>query len=265
MLKRLIVPVVVFVALLSMAFYATNNEVSEETIPVDLEELADEGDYEPIVVMELFTSQGCSSCPPADELLEKIKKENNKDVFALSYHVDYWNYIGWKDPFSKADYTELQRRYNVKFRSRSNYTPQLVVNGREHFVGSNSSKAFSSIRSYKELNSEHKIGVSISEVSGDKISFNYNVEGNSENTLLRAVLVLDERTTNVKRGENRNRILKNSNIVISQKYIPVDKGSYSLSIPSLVKPGEKMTLVLISENGSLNISGAAKVAVNVNG
>jgi hypothetical protein len=86
--------------------------------------------HEPVVVLELFTSQGCSNCPSADLSLQKVKKEDKNGVFTLSYHVGYWNYIGWKDPFSKAIYAEKQRKYNVKFRNNSNYTPQVVVNGK---------------------------------------------------------------------------------------------------------------------------------------
>ena len=72
--------------------------------------------YSNKVVLELFTSQGCSSCPPADKLLKEVKSE---DVIVLSYHVDYWNYIGWKDPFSQKRFTDRQRQYYSKFKSKS--------------------------------------------------------------------------------------------------------------------------------------------------
>jgi hypothetical protein len=90
------------------------------------------------VVLELFTSQGCSSCPPADRLLTRLAQDGAlKDrVIPLSFHVDYWDYIGWQDPFASARWSERQREYGRAFRSNRIYTPQLVVNGRSECVGS---------------------------------------------------------------------------------------------------------------------------------
>jgi hypothetical protein len=92
------------------------------------------------VLIELFTSEGCSSCPPADRLLEKLAAENNDKVYVLSFHVDYWNYIGWKDPFSQARFSQRQRNYARQFSLESIYTPQMVVNGVAEFVGSDEQK-----------------------------------------------------------------------------------------------------------------------------
>jgi hypothetical protein len=90
------------------------------------------------VLVELFTSQGCSSCPPADRLLTQLgqDKELAGRVIPLSFHVDYWNYIGWRDPFSSADWSGRQNRYSEAFRLGRIYTPQMVVNGRSECVGS---------------------------------------------------------------------------------------------------------------------------------
>ena len=86
-------------------------------------------------VLEMFTSQGCSSCPPADKIMGYYAREE-QDVLALSWHVDYWNYLGWKDTFSKAEFTKRQYSYANAFKRRGVYTPQAVVNGRDHVVGS---------------------------------------------------------------------------------------------------------------------------------
>lgn len=86
------------------------------------------------VLIELFTSQGCNSCPPADAYLGDLAKR--RDVIALAFHVDYWNYIGWKDPFSDAAWTERQRLYSRSLGTSQVYTPQVVVDGRDHAVGS---------------------------------------------------------------------------------------------------------------------------------
>jgi hypothetical protein len=102
-------------------------------------------------VVELFTSEGCSSCPAADELAIALSKEYTGNVYFLGYHVDYWNYIGWKDRFSAADHTELQRQYASAFRLNSIYTPQVVINGKREFVGSDQTRLRR--RSWKNLRS----------------------------------------------------------------------------------------------------------------
>ena len=96
--------------------------------------------FEPIAVIELFTSQGCSSCPSADKLLAQTlsdAKRDNKLIIALSFHVDYWNRLGWTDPFSDKKYSQRQSDYASAMQLRSVYTPQMIVNGSTEFVGSN--------------------------------------------------------------------------------------------------------------------------------
>jgi len=88
----------------------------------------------PLVVVELFTSQGCNSCPPAEALLADLA--GRPDILALEYHVDYWDYIGWADPFADPRFTQRQRVYNGIFGSPYNYTPQMVIDGQAHEVGS---------------------------------------------------------------------------------------------------------------------------------
>jgi hypothetical protein len=94
----------------------------------------------PFALVELFTSEGCSSCPPADELLSSVKNnalKNGQNIITLSYHVDYWNKLGWKDPYSKHQYTVRQENYSRVIPGKEMYTPQAIVNGEYAFVGSN--------------------------------------------------------------------------------------------------------------------------------
>jgi len=251
MFKKIIIAIVILASLGFMAFMDS-----------DKRELSsiEAGDYDPIVVLELFTSQGCSSCPSADVLLNKVKKQYHENVFALSYHVDYWNYIGWEDPFSKSQYARKQREYNLKFRNRSNYTPQLVVNGREHFVGSSGSKMYDKIKTYSAQKSANGIAVSAVSVKGNNVDFDFHVLGDREGKEVKAVLVLDERTTQVKRGENRNRTLVNSNIVVAEKFFPLDQknGKGTIEIPSIIVPGEDIQLMVFVEDEVYNITGAVK-------
>lgn len=258
MYKKIIIPTLGLAAVFFIAFMSLSNKKANNDTALEIT-----NSYEPVIVLELFTSQGCSSCPPADVLLNKAKEQYPEKVFALSYHVDYWNYIGWEDPFSKAIFTKKQRYYNQKFGYRSNYTPQLVVNGKEHFVGSDDAKLSKKIAAYGKLQSANGIVISNVNQNGQTVNFNYKIEGELAEKQLRAVLVLDERTTSVKRGENRNRVLKNSNIVIEEKYIESEncKGNSSIEIPTIVSAKDKITLLLLLENEVSDITGAAKIVI----
>lgn len=258
MYKKIIIPTLALVALFFIAFMS----LSYKTPNYD-KTTAAIGDFDPIIVLELFTSQGCSSCPPADVLLNKVKERYPGKVFALSYHVDYWNYIGWEDPFSKAIFTKKQRYYNQKFSYRSNYTPQLVVNGKEHFVGSNGTKLATKISEYGRLQSTNSIKLDKVSKNAAIVNFDYTIDGEINDKQLRVVLVLDERTTSVKRGENRNRVLKNSNIVVAEKYLKLNQGSGkgAIEIPAIVSGKDKITLLLLTENEIADITGAAKKAI----
>ncbi len=185
-------------------------------------------------------------------------------VVPLSYHVDYWDYIGWKDPFAKSGHAKKQREYNNKFGYDGNYTPEMVLNGVTHFVGSNETKLYSEINSH--LKRKVQNGVQIGKISSEagKVLFDYSVTGSLDHKLLRVVLVIDERITEVKRGENRNRTLHNSNIVVQEKYLDLEasSGTDSITIPSVVSKTDKLTLVVLVEAENLDVTGAAKAPIH---
>ncbi|MEO1487498.1 MAG: DUF1223 domain-containing protein [Bacteroidota bacterium] len=258
MVKKLVQPIaIVFFVMLAVLLFWNAKE-----IPVEPSKTAEKMEFsgEVKVVLELFTSQGCSSCPPADKLLAQVQKQYPNEVLALSYHVDYWDYIGWKDPFGSAAYTKKQRAYNRKFRENSNYTPQLVVNGKEHLVGSNARVLAERLQEYGKKSLSNAVKLSKVEKNGGKVDFSYAVSGDLDEKLLRAVLVLDERTTWVQRGENRNRKLQNSHVVVAEKYVELNqsKGSVSLTIPALVSKDDAVTLIVLTENEALDITGGAQ-------
>ncbi|GAA4975063.1 DUF1223 domain-containing protein [Algibacter aquimarinus] len=218
--------------------------------------------FEPVVVLELFTSQGCSSCPSADELLKNIKFKNKQsEVITLSYHVDYWNYIGWKDPFSKSDYTDKQRDYSRKFNTSTIYTPQIVVNGKEHFVGSNKTIMDAKLKSYLKTPSSNNIKIYDIKKDADGIDFKYEIEGKTFDKRMRFILVINERNTEISRGENRNRVLKNDNIVVEEFRVKINKttGNARIVIPEVVKARDKLSLIAIVETSNLDITGGFQI------
>lgn len=214
-----------------------------------------------LVVLELFTSQGCSSCPSADKLVDKVKTEFKEGVISLSYHVDYWNYIGWKDPFSKKAFSDKQRAYSSKFFSSSIYTPQVVINGKEHFVGSNSTIMYSKLKSYLKEERLNEVKVVNAVQNGNAVTFDYTISGSISGKTLRAVLVIKERETVIKRGENRNRTLRNTNVVIEESYtkLKAASGQGVLSIPDIATSSDELSLVLLVQNDRLDINGGAQV------
>ena len=211
-----------------------------------------------IVVLELFTSQGCSSCPPADVLLKDIKsKYNHQQVYVLSYHVDYWNRLGWKDPFSKPEFSDYQRRYATKFNSNSIYTPQLVVNGRIHFTGSNEYKAYSAIKKYLNEESLSTVIIRNIERTEDSIEVTYNFEAKEAKSIT-FVLLVDEKKTNVSRGENRNKTIINSNVVVDKVDRDKNEGTIFLTIPDWVNTTDKLSVIAYVKDDDQNVIGGTK-------
>ena len=141
--------------LLSIAFISCSQDLSnnetEKSSKTLTESVNNESTQtaEPFAVLELFTSEGCSDCPAAEAVLNEIALDAWADreyIYALSFHVDYWNKLGWKDEFSKSEYSERQRGYRKAFENEVLYTPQMIVNGTDEFVGSDTAKIDSAIR-----------------------------------------------------------------------------------------------------------------------
>lgn len=161
------------------------------------------------VVVELFTSQGCSSCPPADAFLRELATRD--DVIALSFHVDYWNYLGWPDPFALPESTDRQRQYRAALGLRYVYTPQMVIGGTAQSVGSGREAVLKSIqdqRGRKVLKVTAKDGqpgmAVITVAAGPKPS---------QPAAIWAFLIDREHTTAIARGENGGIKLVNANVV----------------------------------------------------
>src|SRR4051812_14249507 len=130
-------------SLLLAASFTVFSTLGARTAP----SLGGEGSRVPVVV-ELFTSEGCSDCPPADALLRKLEEKQpvpNAEIIVLSEHVDYWDHIGWRDRFSSKTFTERQQKYGDRFKLDSVYTPQMVVDGRTELNGADERRALQAI------------------------------------------------------------------------------------------------------------------------
>lgn len=199
------------------------------------------------VVVELFTSQGCSSCPPADRLVSELAKQHGQ-VIPLAFHVDYWDNGSWRDPFSSHQWTERQLMYARSFKLNGAYTPQMVVNGSRQFVGSNAAAMNAAIADAK---------------SSGSISFEAKRNGATINATIRAdappnsdiVLVVFENgiSTAIRGGENSGRSAVDDAIV--RKLWRVKAGNVSIPI----SPGWKNigVAVFLQDRTTLAIGAAA--------
>ncbi|MCX6290941.1 MAG: DUF1223 domain-containing protein [Bacteroidetes bacterium] len=159
----------------------------------------------PFAVVELFTSEGCATCPPAEKLLNSIiteSKKNNTRIFCIEYHVDYWNHGGWRDPFSKNQFTMRQNMYSAVLRQRELYTPQMIVNGEVEFTGSDSLKAKTAINKALEKKTETSLFVSVDSVAGDTAFVNYVASQAGKNFSLHSVIVESDLVSKITKGEN---------------------------------------------------------------
>lgn len=165
-------------------------------------------------LVELFTSEGCSSCLPADRVLAAIDREasaKGAPVFMLAWHVDYWDRLGWKDRFSSASWTERQTRYSV---DRGLYTPQMVVNGTAQFVGSDRARASEAVRGALAQTSKARIAVvQRPAATKDGLAVSVSAEQVPPGARLHVALTETGLTTVVKRGENAGRTLQHVHAV----------------------------------------------------
>ncbi|MCU1386266.1 MAG: hypothetical protein JWL71_4963 [Acidobacteria bacterium] len=167
------------------------------------------------VILELFTSEGCADCPPADTLLDALVASQpiaGAEIIALGQHVDYWDGLGWKDRFSSAALTKRQQLYQTRFNRESIYTPQMVVDGRSEFVGSDANAARHAVA--KTVTAAH--GVVSIEVDGTRVGVAVSDlprVGRGDRADIIVAVTESGLTTNVKRGENHGKTLTHAPVV----------------------------------------------------
>jgi hypothetical protein len=206
------------------------------------------------VVVELFTSQGCSSCPPADDFLAELAAD--PAVIALALHVDYWDYIGWKDSFAHAAFTERQKTYARAIGSRTIYTPQMIVGGLDRVEGNDPTAVRALIRAHQAV--DHGVTLTLTRKDGL-----LRIEAASTRPLPRGadvvlVRLLPEQTVDIGDGENAGHTVTYHNIVTDWTTVFAwpGTGPLSVEVPLL---GEDPAVVLLQEPGPQAVLAAARV------
>ena len=206
------------------------------------------------VVVELYTSQGCSSCPPADAILHQLA--DREDVIALALHVDYWDYIGWKDPFADPAHAERQRAYARVGQRRTIYTPEMVVQGVTDIVGARPMKLSEAIAKHARM--APKVDLDIKRDGNTLVVEAKALEQLSGRMTVHLLSYAPEHTTKIKRGENRGKTLSYANVVEDWKVIGDWDGSGPLNI-SAEMTDDLPSVVLIQEQDTGPILAAARL------
>jgi hypothetical protein len=194
------------------------------------------------VVVELFTSQGCPSCPPADKLLHELAQRD--DVIPLALHVDYWDYIGWKDEFSHPDYAKRQRGYAVQAKRRSVYTPQMIVNGVTDIVGARRMELSKAIAHHANLPSRVELSVNR---SGSEILINAQPTNVDGPLIVRMLRYTPQRSAHITRGENAGHTMLYANVTENWTVLAEWDGTTALTLTSVVE-GDKPVVVLVQQD-----------------
>lgn len=203
--------------------------------------LASAKDYP--VVVELFTSQGCSSCPPADEMLGQLGERDN--VIALALHVDYWDYIGWKDKFAHAAFTKRQKGYARAFGSRTIYTPQMVINGSHDVIGNRGLEVADLVQKHVEKGMVVPLDISR---NGSSLSIQAPARQGMANADIFVVRYLPHETVNIPRGENAGKSLTYTHIVTEWRDVGDWNGRAALSERVTIEGSSPVVVLVQSKN-----------------
>ena len=215
------------------------------------------------VLVELFTSEGCSSCPPADLVLQRLERGQvvpGVTVIALSEHVDYWNHLGWRDPFSSPLMTQRQQVYATRFRIDGPYTPQMVVDGEQQFVGSDAVRARRAIALAAQ---RQKLDVTAGMTSPGTLQV--TVPASAANADVMLAVVYDPEPSAVARGENSGRRLVHVSVVKSLLRVGEVSGGKgftgNVQVLDDARLANERAVVFVQERGQGSVLGSVEVSV----
>jgi hypothetical protein len=220
-----------------------------------------------VAVVELFTSEGCSSCPPADAVLADLARRR-PPVYALAFHVDYWDTLGWPDRFASSENTARQREYARSFGASGMYTPQMIVDGTDAFNGSDRSRADTSIALALARSAPVRLSVHARAVDADAVAVDYDVQGASAGSVLDLAVVERAASTDVRAGENAGRTLHHANVVRAFVVVPLvtPTGTATLHVTTGLKRDGAEVIAYVQREASERgdgrpVLGAARVAL----
>lgn len=214
-----------------------------------------------VAVVELFTSEGCSSCPPADRVLAALVERSARkgsSIYPLAFHVDYWDRLGWRDRFADAAFSDRQREYAARLGERRVYTPQVVVNGRVSTVGSNEPAVRRAVDEALEQPAKVKLGLRVRRISPTRLAATVSVDPSPTPVLVCFAVVERGLITAVGAGENGGRELRHDNVVRGFATATPRKGTAgaSLDIPGNLVSGNATVIAYAQNPDSLAILGA---------
>jgi hypothetical protein len=217
-----------------------------------------------VAVVELFTSEGCSSCPPADSLLAHLRGQG--PVYALAFHVDYWDDLGWPDRFASAEDTVRQRAYARAFGLQGLYTPQMVVNGVEQFTGSDSARAERSVARALAHPSSVALAIRPRATTAGTVVVDCDVRNAPVDAVTLVAIVERAPSTDVRAGENAGRLLHHANVVRAFAVSPLTEQTASVTVvvpPSMRRDnGEVIAFVQrTGVEGGMPVLAAARAAL----
>jgi hypothetical protein len=204
----------------------------------------------PHVIVELFTAEGCSSCPAADELLKEmpdILNKENKNVIGLSFHVTYWNKSGWEDPYSNELFTDRQKKYVAKLNLPQLYTPQAIVNGEKEFIGSNPLAFRDLVTAASEKNAAYEITAQTAN-ENDKVLVNYELNRDPKNIVMNIAIVEKDVVHYIPRGENKGRAFETID--------PQRKGNYSIIWPTDLEKTNSRIILYAQNIKTMKVTGS---------
>lgn len=207
-----------------------------------------------LVVVELFTSQGCSSCPPADALISELSEMEG--VLPLSLHVDYWDYIGWKDEFAQPSFTKRQRDYARAAGKRTVYTPQMIVQGRDHVVGLKPMRLVNAIERRRAIAQQVPVEL-VARVIGDIMTITVEPQGDlPPNMVVQLVRFDPHERVEIRRGENAGRVVDYTNIVTEWTPLAEWSGDAPLRIEAPISGPDEAAVVVQSRDAGAIVAAA---------
>lgn len=205
-----------------------------------------------VAVVELFTSEGCSSCPPADTVLARLANPDG-GVYALAFHVDYWDDLGWRDPFASPEFTDRQKAYARTLGGQGLYTPQMIVNGTEQFTGSDGARANESIARALARPATVSLSVAARGTASGAVVIDCKAQNAPADAVVDIAVVERATSSDVRAGENAGRVLRHANVVREFAVAPIGAGAASVIVhvpASLRRGGGEVIAYVQRPNGS---------------